>query len=109
MLEFYILTWLTSFVNESNGPIFDYEKVYDLFQVQGLLACLVCFLSIPFVGKLCDRHCIKYTLPFSFVIRGLMFFSAYRMRDPTNFGFYVCMPLMHLSYFIVVLANGAFM
>lgn len=110
ILEVYIMSWLIGFYDKDNGPIYDMDKVYDLYQLQGILGCGLAFFLLGFFGKLADSLPVKIVLPASFLFRAFIFFLVYRIKDPSNsIMFYIAVPLMHVCFYAVVISIQGYM
>ena len=91
------------FYDQAKGPIYDIDNVYTLYQAQGIIGCGLAFVLLGFVGKLTDKISIKYMLPIGLFMRAVVFFLVYNMSDPTIWYFYIIVPLLHVSYYGVVI------
>ena len=106
IFELYIMTWLRSF---QGGLIEDENQVYNLYQYQGIAGCVAAIVILGFLGKLADILSIKVLLPITLLVRSLLFFMAFRINDPTKLPFYFIMPLVHVSYFGVLVTFDAYL
>lgn len=48
-------------------------------------------------------------LPLSLLVRALVFYSVYCISDPTNWLFFITVPLTHVCYYIVVIVQTSYM
>lgn len=108
VFEIYIMSWLRSF-NVEGGPLPDGNDVYTLYQYQGIAGCAAAFLMLGFVGKLADTLPPKVFLPIMLLIRAIFFFMAFKIKDPSNLPFYFIVPMLHVSYFGVVMTFKAYL
>ena len=83
--------------------------MYTLYQQQGIIGCSLAFIILGFVGHASDKISIRIMLPVSFIIRALVFYSVWTVQDPTSWIFYVLVPLLHLSFYIVVIVSTSYM
>lgn len=108
VFEIYIMSWLMGFYNPETGPLYEMDEVFKLYQLQGILGCTFAFVLLGFVGRLVDKFSVRYVLPLSLMIRGLIFSMVWKIKDPTHWSFYLAVPLTHVSYYIVVMTNNAY-
>lgn len=85
------------------------DTVYKLYQVQGILGCSLAFLLLGPFGKLSDKVSVKYILPFSLLTRALICFMTYRIRDPNNWSFFICVPLLHVTFYATTISLSSYM
>jgi len=83
--------------------------VYNLYQYQGIAGCVSAIVILGFLGKLADIISIKVLLPITLLVRALLFFLAFQITDPTKLPFYFIMPLLHVSYFAVLMTFDAYL
>ena len=103
------MSWLMGFYNEDEGPIYDINSVYKLYQLQGIVGSTVAFLCVGFIGKISDKVSIKITLPISLLFRALIFFLMTRVEHPSKDALYfVAMPFYMLSYYAVVIVQSSY-
>ena len=63
---------------------------------------------LGFVGHLVDKISIRYMLPLSLIVRGLIFMMVWQIKDPTHWSFYLAVPFTHVCYYIVVMTNNSY-
>jgi len=63
---------------------------------------------LGFVGHLVDKVSVRFMLPASFVVRAFVYYLVWNIKDPTDWSFYLIMPLIHVTYYVVVMTNQAY-
>tara|TARA_B110000285_G_C14961792_1_gene532058 strand:- start:7 stop:252 length:246 start_codon:yes stop_codon:yes gene_type:complete len=79
IFEIYIMNWLQGFYTQWNGPFRVQEEVYNYYQLQGSIGCLITGLFAFPIGIMADSFSIQFLLPASFVFRAFIFWSAYKI------------------------------
>ena len=109
MFEIYIMSWLMGFYNKDEGPIYELDKVYSLYQIQGVAGCCAAFLCLGFVGKISDKVSIRITLPVSLLFRAMIFFLITRIKNPGEGPwYYISVPFLHVSYYSVIIIQYSY-
>mmetsp|Transcript_5999 Transcript_5999/g.9722 ORF Transcript_5999/g.9722 Transcript_5999/m.9722 type:complete len:98 (+) Transcript_5999:571-864(+) len=80
----------------------------NLYQIQGIIGCIINVVFLIFIGKLIDVVSIKILLPLGCMFGAALFMGMYVMKDPTQPIYYVVAPLIHMGYFFVLIILMAY-
>lgn len=79
VIEIYLFSWLSSFLQGENPPLKSSAEVLDLYQIQGLIGMTVAFCFLLAVGSVIDKVPFKFMMPLGLSFRALVFFMIYRI------------------------------
>lgn len=109
VVEIYIMSWLISSYDAAKGPVYEMDTVYKLYQVQGILGCSLAFILLGPFGRMSDMVSVRYILPLSLMMRAFICFLTYRIRDPTKWGFFLYVPLLHVTFYATTISLSSYM
>jgi hypothetical protein len=61
------------------------------------------------VGVMIDKFSIRVILPLALLIRAILFFIVFLIKDPNSVLFYIFTPLIHFGYFAVFIIVQAYL
>lgn len=83
LFEVFMMNWLRSFnPKDGSGPLHSKDAVTSCFQYQGVGGTIPVFLLIYFFGHANDKINPAITIPLSFLLRALCYFSFFFITDP---------------------------
>ena len=112
ILEIYLMSWLQGYYSEDGTmPFKDQDQVYHYYQLQGTIGYAVAFCALGLVGKAVDMIPLKFTFPFFFCFRALMYYLTYKITDPVSQRslYFFAVPLLHGSFQAVIIVITSFL
>ena len=55
LADTYLMSWLESFIDKKNGPLFSKDEAVYLYQYQGVSGAIASFVLLYFFGKITDK------------------------------------------------------
>lgn len=113
MIGMYMQSWLQSFSTDhkygEHHSTITKEQATEIFQVQGIVGCVVTICLEPFIAKVIDAVSPKIIIPTFIILRGMLCIGIYLISDPTAWTFWLVNPLLQLVYHSTSLAIISFL
>ena len=98
LFNIYIMSWLNYFHDDGKGPIKDPDQVLLIFQLQGVIGCIISFSLLGGVGYLSDRISPKVMLPAMLLLHAVNMYFIFTIENPME-NYYLTVFFISLTHF----------